>query len=57
MSYSPPYQWLDNSDEAITLRDSKGEKVDITPIVSDTKNDNRYLMRNDLAVHSLGLRI
>ena len=26
--YTPPYQWLDNTDEAITLRDSKGEEVD-----------------------------
>ena len=22
--YSPPYQWLDNTDEVITLRDTKG---------------------------------
>jgi len=28
--YSPPYQWLDNSDEAITLRDTKGEERDKT---------------------------
>ena len=26
--YTPPYQWLDNSDDAITLSDSKGEEVD-----------------------------
>ena len=45
--YSPPYQWLDNSDEAITLRDSKGEEIDSTPVVSDNENDNRYWMRND----------
>ena len=32
--YSPPYQWLDNSDEAITLRDSKGEEVDKTIVES-----------------------
>ena len=45
--YTPPYQWLDNSDGATTLSDSKGEEVDKTPVVSDTKNDNRYWMRND----------
>ena len=45
--YSPPYQWLDNSDEAITLSDSKGEEVDKTPLVSDSENDNRYWMRNN----------
>ena len=45
--YSPPYQWLDNSEEAITLRDSKGEEVDKTPVVSDNENDNRYWMRNN----------
>ena len=28
--YTPPYQWLDNSDEAIILSDSKGEEVDKT---------------------------
>ena len=47
--YSPPYQWLDNSDEAITLSDSKGEEVDKTPVVSDNENDNRYWMRNNSA--------
>ena len=26
--YTPPYQWLDNSEEAITLRDTKGEEID-----------------------------
>jgi hypothetical protein len=26
--YIPPYQWLNNSNEAITLSDSKGEEVD-----------------------------
>jgi hypothetical protein len=36
--YTPPYQWLDNSDEAMTLSDSKGEEVDKTPIVSDNEN-------------------
>ena len=45
--YTPPYQWLDNSDEAITLSDSKGEEIDKTPLVSDNENDNRYWMRND----------
>jgi len=44
--YTPPYQWLDNSDEAITLSDSKGKEVDKTPTVSDNENDNRYWMRN-----------
>ena len=32
--YSLPYQWLDNTDEAITLRDSKGEEVDKTIVGS-----------------------
>ena len=32
--YTPPYQWLDNTDEAITLRDSKGEEVDKAIVVS-----------------------
>ena len=45
--YTPPYQWLDNSDEAITLRDTKGEVVDRTPVVSDSEGDNRYWMRNN----------
>ena len=45
--YSPPYQWLDNSNEAITLSNSKGEEVDKTPVVSDNENDNRYWMRNN----------
>jgi len=45
--YISPYQWLDNSEEAITLRDSKGEEVDKTPVVSDNENDNRYWLRND----------
>ena len=45
--YSPPYQWLDNSNEAIILRDAKGEEVDKTPQVSDNENDNRYWMRNN----------
>ena len=45
--YTPPYQWLDNSDDAITLSDSKGEEIDSTPVVSDNENDNRYWMRNN----------
>ena len=45
--YTPPYQWLDNTNEAITLRDTKGEEVDVTPVVSDNENDNRYWMRNN----------
>ena len=32
--YSPPYQWLDNSDEAIILSDSKGEEVDKAIVVT-----------------------
>ena len=32
--YTPPYQWLDNSDEATTLSDSKGEGVDKTIVGS-----------------------
>ena len=38
--YTPLYQWLDNSDEAITLRDTKGEEVDKNLTVSDNENDN-----------------
>ena len=45
--YTPPYQWLDNTDEAITLRDTKGGERDKTPVVSDSENDNRYWIRND----------
>ena len=45
--YAPPYQWLDNSEEAITLSDAKGEEVDKTPAVSDNENDNRYWMCNN----------
>lgn len=32
--YSPPYQWLDNTDEAIILSDSKGEEVDKAIVVN-----------------------
>ena len=39
--------WLDNSEEAIILRNAKGEVVDRTPVVSDTENDNRYWIRNN----------
>jgi hypothetical protein len=46
-TYTPFYQWLDNSEEAIILRNAKGEEVDRTPVVSDTENDNRYWMRNN----------
>jgi hypothetical protein len=38
--YTPPYQWLGNSEETITLSDSKGKEVDKTPVVSDSENDN-----------------
>ena len=31
--YTPPYQWLDNNDEAITLMDPKGEEVGKTSVV------------------------
>ena len=41
------YRWLDNSEEAIILRNAKGEEVDRTPVVSDTENDNRYWIRNN----------
>jgi hypothetical protein len=41
------YRWLDNSEEAIILRNVVGEEVDRTPVVSDNENDNRYWMRNN----------
>jgi micrococcal nuclease len=44
---TPFYRWLDSSEEAIILRNAKGEEVDRTPVVSDTENDNRYWMRNN----------
>jgi hypothetical protein len=44
---TPFYRWLDNSEEAIILRNAKGEEVDRTPVVSDNENDNRYWMRNN----------
>jgi micrococcal nuclease len=43
--YAPPCQWLDNTDEAITLRDAKGEEVDKTAVRSDKYNDNLCWMR------------
>jgi micrococcal nuclease len=43
-TYTPPYGWLDNSEEAIILRNAEGEVVDRTPVVSDNENDNRYWM-------------
>ena len=45
--YTPPYQWLDNSNEAITLSNSKGEEIDKTPVVRDNENDNCYWIRNN----------
>jgi hypothetical protein len=45
--YYHPYQWLDNEDETITLKDSEGNVVDRTPLLSDTKDDNRCWVRND----------
>jgi micrococcal nuclease len=44
---TPFYQWLNNSDEAIILRDAKGEEVDRTPVLNDSEGDNRYWMRNN----------
>jgi micrococcal nuclease len=46
-TYTPHYRWLDNSEEAIILRNAKGEEVDRTPVLSDNENDNRYWMRNN----------
>jgi hypothetical protein len=46
-TYTPHYGWLDNSEEAIILRNAKGEEVDRTPVLSDNENDNRYWMRNN----------
>ena len=45
--YTPPYQWLDNGDESLILKDSEGKEVDKTPVLSDTKNDNRCWVRKD----------
>ena len=46
-TYTPHYRWLDNSEEAIIISDSKGEEVDRTPVVSDNESDNRYWIRNN----------
>ncbi len=46
-TYTPHYGWLDNSEEAIILRNAKGEEVDRTPVLNDNENDNRYWMRNN----------
>ncbi|MGB7533028.1 MAG: lamin tail domain-containing protein [Halobacteriota archaeon] len=43
--YTPSYQWLDNEDESIILKDSEGEEADRTPALSDTKDDNRCWVR------------
>ncbi len=45
--YYLPYQWSDNKNETITLSDSEGKEVDRTPLLSDTKDDNRCWVRND----------
>jgi hypothetical protein len=45
--YYLPYQWLNDEDEAITLSDARGNVVDETPLLSDTKDDNRCWVRND----------
>jgi hypothetical protein len=45
--YAPPYQWLDNEDESIILKDSEGKEIDKTPVLSDTKDDNRCWVRKD----------
>jgi hypothetical protein len=46
-TYTPHYRWLDNSEEAIILRNAKGEEIDRTPVLSDNENDNRYWMCNN----------
>jgi len=45
--YYLPYQWLDNKNETITLSDAEGNVVDETPLLSDTKDDNRCWVRNN----------
>jgi hypothetical protein len=37
-TYTPHYGWLDNSEEAIILRNVVSEEVDRTPVVSDNEN-------------------
>jgi hypothetical protein len=46
-TYTPHYGWLDNSEEAIIIRDAKGEEVDRTPALNDNEDDNRYWIRNN----------
>jgi endonuclease YncB( thermonuclease family) len=41
------YKWLDNEDESIILKDSEGNEVERTPILSDAKDDNRCWVRKD----------
>jgi hypothetical protein len=41
-TYTPFYWWLNNSEDAIILRNAKGEEIDRTPVVSDNEDDNRY---------------
>jgi len=38
-------KWLDNKNESIILRNSDGNEIDRTPILSDTHNDNRDWQR------------
>jgi len=38
-------QWLDNEDEQVVLKDSKGRIIDQTPILTDTENDERSWSR------------
>jgi phosphatidylserine/phosphatidylglycerophosphate/cardiolipin synthase-like enzyme len=45
--YTPPYLWLDNEDESVIFKDPEGKEVDRTPVLSDTKNDNRCWVRKD----------
>jgi micrococcal nuclease len=44
---TPFYRWRDNSEEAIILKNAKGEEVDRTPALNDNENDNRYWIRNN----------
>jgi len=39
-------RWLVNDDELLILRNSLGEEIDITPIISDADNDNRAWARS-----------
>ena len=38
-------QWLDDGDESVVLRDSAGDDVDRTPLLSDSFNDDRSWQR------------